>query len=118
MAALARSLSRVLRAGGAARAGPPAAAAAAGAGAGRGLAADASPKEAEIAARLKEALATDDVQVRDTSGGCGSMYSISISSPEFVGKNTVQQHKLVTGAIQDEIKQWHGFTLNTRVPGK
>ena len=116
MAALTRSLSRALRAVGAARSGPPRGPAAAWAG--RGLAADASPKEAEIAARLKEALATDDVQVQDTSGGCGSMYSISISSPEFVGKNTVQQHKLVTGAIQDEIKQWHGFTLNTRVPGK
>lgn len=44
------------------------------------------------------------------------MYNIVVESPLFVGKSLVQQHKLVTSTIQEELKSIHGYNLKTKIP--
>ena len=51
----------------------------------------------------------------DIAGGCGSMYKISVVSPEFAGKNMVAQHKMVTTILKTEISEMHGLTIKTKV---
>jgi stress-induced morphogen len=46
----------------------------------------------------------------------GQMYNIVVESPLFAGKSKVQQHKLVTSSIQEELKSIHGYNLRTKVP--
>lgn len=98
-----------------------------------------------IEGKLKAALKKlQEVKVSDTSGGCGTMFNLQIIAEEFRyvvaglpklegwsspndcsllqvevicrGKSIVKQHKMVTEILQDDIKDWHGFTLDTRVP--
>ncbi|KAI8907892.1 bola protein, partial [Gorgonomyces haynaldii] len=47
------------------------------------------------------------LSVKDISGGCGSMYQVSITSQEFKNKSLVQQHKMVTQILKEEIKNMH-----------
>ncbi|XP_073509676.1 bolA-like protein 3 isoform X1 [Phyllobates terribilis] len=56
------------------------------------------------------------VNVIDISGGCGAMYEIHVESEEFKEKRTVQQHKMVNEALQEEIKAMHGLRIFTSVP--
>ncbi|KAM4035173.1 bolA-like protein 3 [Anomaloglossus baeobatrachus] len=56
------------------------------------------------------------VNVVDISGGCGAMYEIHVESEEFKEKRTVQQHKMVNEALQEEIKAMHGLRIFTSVP--
>uniref|UniRef100_A0A8C5M341 BolA-like protein 3 n=1 Tax=Leptobrachium leishanense TaxID=445787 RepID=A0A8C5M341_9ANUR len=56
------------------------------------------------------------IQVDDVSGGCGAMYEIHIESEEFKNKRTVQQHRMVNDALQEEIKAMHGLRIFTNVP--
>lgn len=58
----------------------------------------------------------EDVQVQDISGGCGSMYEVFISSVEFKGLRTVQQHRMVNEALKEEIKSMHGLRISTQSP--
>jgi stress-induced morphogen len=44
------------------------------------------------------------------------MYNIIVESPLFTGKSLVQQHKLVTSSIQEELKSIHGYNLKTKIP--
>mmetsp|Transcript_20888 Transcript_20888/g.45768 ORF Transcript_20888/g.45768 Transcript_20888/m.45768 type:complete len:132 (-) Transcript_20888:1829-2224(-) len=76
----------------------------------------ASPKEELVTKKLKAAFETENVEVQDTSGGCGSMYNIFVESDKFKGLRLPKQHQLVTAAIEDDIKEWHGFTLKTKIP--
>ena len=69
-------------------------------------------------ARLIETLQTKfpgatDIQVVDVSGGCGSMYEVFVEASEFHGLRIVQQHKLVTEALKEEIKAMHGLRIST-----
>ena len=75
-----------------------------------------SATESAIEAKLHKALTVKDVNVRDTSGGCGTMFEIRVTAEEFRSKSIVQQHKIVTKALQSDISQWHGFTLLTSSP--
>jgi stress-induced morphogen len=59
-----------------------------------------------------------DIQVVDVSGGCGSMYEVFIEASEFQGLRIVQQHKLVTEALKEEIKAMHGLRISTAVVNK
>eukprot|EP00241_Pyramimonas_parkeae_P008880 CAMPEP_0114250656 /NCGR_PEP_ID=MMETSP0058-20121206/14823_1 /TAXON_ID=36894 /ORGANISM="Pyramimonas parkeae, CCMP726" /LENGTH=106 /DNA_ID=CAMNT_0001364345 /DNA_START=30 /DNA_END=350 /DNA_ORIENTATION=+ len=84
----------------------------------RHASAAATATELEVQAKLEAALQPTHIVVQDTSGGCGSMYSIEVESEKFVGLRIPKQHQLVTAVIEDEIKQWHGFTLKTSIPEK
>ena len=56
------------------------------------------------------------VKVEDISGGCGEMYEIHIQSTDFAGKRPVQQHKLVSNALKEEVLKMHGLRIFTSVP--
>ncbi|GLC36325.1 BolA-like protein 3 [Pleodorina starrii] len=76
-----------------------------------------SDAEKAIASKLKAALKdVKRVEVQDTSGGCGAMYRISIVAEDFKGQSIVKQHQLVHRVLADDLKQWHGLTLETRAP--
>jgi len=56
------------------------------------------------------------LEVKDISGGCGSMYEIYITSLEFKGKRTVLQHRMVNEALAQEIQDMHGLRIFTSLP--
>lgn len=76
----------------------------------------ASETESAIQQKLQSALSVKEVDVRDTSGGCGTMFEIKIVAEEFQNKSIIQQHKVVTKVLKEDISQWHGFTLMTSAP--
>lgn len=74
-----------------------------------------SAAEAALEAKLRAALpGATTVVVRDASGGCGTMYAIDVAAAEFRGVTTVKAHKMVTGALKDDVPAWHGFHLTTK----
>ncbi|ERS98671.1 hypothetical protein HMPREF1624_05458 [Sporothrix schenckii ATCC 58251] len=72
--------------------------------------------ESHIWDLLVAAFEPHELNVRDISGGCGSMYGIEICSERFRGANMLKQQRMVNGALGDLIKGWHGVQLKTRVP--
>ncbi|WPK23938.1 hypothetical protein PUMCH_001188 [Australozyma saopauloensis] len=54
------------------------------------------------------------LDVKDVSGGCGSMFAISVESEAFKGLPMVKQHRLVNDALKEEIAKWHGLQLKTK----
>lgn len=79
---------------------------------------DKTPAEEELEAKLLQQLPAVAAEVKDMSGGCGTMYKISVKSDAFKGIGVVKQHQLVTKLLKEDIAQWHGFTLDTAVPSK
>lgn len=41
------------------------------------------------------------------------MFEVYVKDKEFKGLNTVKQHRIVTAALQDEIKLMHGIRIQT-----
>lgn len=64
--------------------------------------------------RTNSQLQPTEVEVQDTSSGCGSFFKIKVVSPVFEGKPLIQQHRLVNEILRSEIKEIHGFTLETK----
>jgi len=75
-----------------------------------------SPEEQSLITKLKEKLNVTDIHVQDISGGCGSMYEVYVSSIDFKGKNRVQQHRLITEILKEDVKTMHGLRIQTAVP--
>ncbi|SCU78927.1 LADA_0A08614g1_1 [Lachancea dasiensis] len=73
-----------------------------------------TPEEKLIFDKLSKQLEPKQIDVRDVSGGCGSMFAIDITSDKFNGLSMVKQHKLVNKILEDDIKRWHGLQLRTR----
>ena len=46
------------------------------------------------------------------------MYNITVESELFIGKSLVQQHKMVTESIAEDLKSIHGYNLKTKAPKK
>ncbi|XP_030921451.1 bolA-like protein 3 [Geospiza fortis] len=44
------------------------------------------------------------------------MYEIHVESEEFREKRPVQQHRMVTQALSEEIKHMHGLRIFTSAP--
>ncbi|KAL7276297.1 hypothetical protein RUND412_000711 [Rhizina undulata] len=65
-----------------------------------------SSLEQAIVSKLKATY----VDLQDTSGGCGQMFEAVIVSPEFKGKTTLMRHRLVNGALKEEISKVHAWT--------
>lgn len=84
-----------------------------------GFASQAQPsadREEELKGKLAKALQAEEVIVEDTSGGCGTMYSIFVRAAAFRGKSTVAQHRMVNEVLKDDVAQWHGLSVRTAVP--
>lgn len=65
---------------------------------------------------IKERLDADLVQVEDMSGGCGQAFAVVIVSSKFKGKNKLMRHRLVNGALKEEIAAIHAFTQKGFTP--
>ena len=68
--------------------------------------------------KLTEELDPVELNIYDTSGGCGSFFGIEITSEKFNGKKTFQQHKMVNKILSEEISTVHGITLKTHPTDK
>ncbi|XKL68533.1 hypothetical protein PGB90_004024 [Kerria lacca] len=53
------------------------------------------------------------IYVSDISGGCGAMYNVTVITPEFKYISLVQQHRMVTDVLKEEIKEMHGLRIFT-----
>ncbi|KAG1674413.1 hypothetical protein FOA52_012940 [Chlamydomonas sp. UWO 241] len=76
-----------------------------------------SEVEQAIAKKLAEGMkGAKTITVKDTSGGCGAFYTIEVTADEFKGHSIVKQHQLVHVILKEEMADWHGCNLATRVP--
>ncbi|XP_070030798.1 protein BOLA2 isoform X1 [Nicotiana sylvestris] len=50
-------------------------------------------------------------EVIDTSGGCGAKFSIVIVTEQFEGKRLLERHRLVNGALAEEMKEIHALSI-------
>ncbi|OCF32749.1 hypothetical protein I317_02113 [Kwoniella heveanensis CBS 569] len=66
--------------------------------------------------KLRSKLNVVHVDFVDTSGNCGSSYAVTIVSPDFAKKITLQRHKLVNQILSEEIAQLHAFSQKTLTP--
>jgi len=65
-------------------------------------------------ALLEQKLRATRVELRDTSGGCGAFFALTVESPLFAGKGTLAQHRLVNECLAEHIGAMHGLTLQTK----
>lgn len=70
--------------------------------------------EHKIYKMLQDAFSPVNLAVRDVSGGCGSMFAITVESSMFKGIPMIKQHRLVNEVLRDEIAKWHGLQLKTK----
>ncbi|ODN83492.1 hypothetical protein, variant [Cryptococcus amylolentus CBS 6039] len=68
------------------------------------------PVELAMEHKLRENLEIHYLEFVDTSGNCGMSYAVTIVSPGFSKKITLQRHKLVNQILKDEIAQLHAFS--------
>lgn len=57
-------------------------------------------------------------EVHDESDGCGGKFSAVIVSKQFEGKSLLQRHRLVNGALAEELKTIHAFSQKTFTPAQ
>lgn len=71
---------------------------------------------AEIKRLIKEGIPGADVRIDDLAGD-GEHYAAYVVSEAFVGKDRVQQHKMVYAALQGIMDgQLHALALQTSLP--
>jgi stress-induced morphogen len=56
------------------------------------------------------------IDIKDTSGGCGAFYQITVVSEAFQGKMTLARHRAVQTTLKDIIPHIHGLNLFTHTP--
>ncbi|WVR09481.1 hypothetical protein IAU60_006549 [Kwoniella sp. DSM 27419] len=66
--------------------------------------------------KLRTKLKIEHLEFIDTSGNCGSSYAVTIVSPDFAKKITLQRHKLVNQILSEEIAALHAFSQKTYTP--
>ncbi|KAI1324063.1 peptidase S8/S53 domain-containing protein [Xylariaceae sp. FL0255] len=75
-----------------------------------------NPAESQIWETLIQEFEPTQLLVQDISGGCGSMYAIEITSEKFRGIGMLKQQRMVNQVLSDDLKNWHGIQLRTKVP--
>ncbi|KAG1902973.1 bola-like protein [Suillus fuscotomentosus] len=63
--------------------------------------------------KLTDKFLPSELDVQDISGGCGDFYAIKIASEAFKGLSTLNQHRLVTRVLKQEIEGIHGLQVKT-----
>jgi stress-induced morphogen len=77
---------------------------------------DGTPAELAMRVKLEDRLGASYVQIQDTSGGCGSFYSVQVVSSVFSGHKLLEQHRMVKEVLSQEIAACHGVTIFTKCP--
>jgi len=72
--------------------------------------------EDQIEKKLSETLSTSHVKVVDLSDGCGAKFDCLVVSEKFEGVGLLQRHRMVNGALAEELKSIHALTLKTLTP--
>ncbi|KAK1767316.1 protein BOLA2 [Phialemonium atrogriseum] len=72
--------------------------------------------EESLKSALTERLKATHVEVTDMSGGCGQSFTTLIVSPDFAGKNSLKRHRLVNGALKEEIALIHAWSAKCQTP--
>lgn len=49
--------------------------------------------------------------VVDISGGCGSSFTVEIVSEQFQGKRLLERHRMVNGALAEEMNEIHALSI-------
>ncbi|KAK4359912.1 hypothetical protein RND71_022141 [Anisodus tanguticus] len=57
----------------------------------------------------------EDEEVIDDSGGCGAKFSIVIVAEQFEGKRLLERHRMVNGALVEEMKEIHALSITKAV---
>jgi stress-induced morphogen len=61
---------------------------------------------------LKDKLGAKQIEVYDTSGGCGTSFEVSLLvSEQFQGKRALERHRLINGALKEEMEQIHALSI-------
>ena len=67
----------------------------------------------EIEKYIKEAMPDAIVEIQDLAGD-GNHYSATITSSQFVGKNKIEQHKMVYNSLKGKMgNELHALALTT-----
>ncbi|KAF4357216.1 hypothetical protein F8388_017428 [Cannabis sativa] len=65
----------------------------------------------QVHSTLTSKLSPIHLEVIDTSGGCGASFAVEIVSEQFEGKRLLERHRLVNGALAEEMKDIHAFSI-------
>ncbi|KAG1327957.1 protein BOLA2 [Cocos nucifera] len=65
----------------------------------------------DVESSLTSALKPSHLEVIDTSGGCGASFEIEIVSDQFEGKRLLERHRLVNGALAEQMKHIHALSI-------
>jgi stress-induced morphogen len=75
-------------------------------------------KPADIVARIRVALPDAVVELKDLTGTEDHWHATVISTG-FAGRSLIERHRLVMGALVDEMKgPIHALTLDVKAPGE
>lgn len=69
-----------------------------------------------IESTLKKAITINKMIVNDISGGCGQSFHITVESPDFKGKSTIQQHRMLNEILKEQITDVHAIQYKTSFP--
>lgn len=69
----------------------------------------------EIEKKIRDKIKIENLEVIDTSGNCGTSFSIKIKSPDFKGKTVIAQHRMVNDILKEDLKDIHALQLKTEV---
>lgn len=72
--------------------------------------------KALVEEKLRTILAPTFLKVVDQSGGCGAAFHAYVVSSQFSGKKLLERHRLVNGAMADEMPKIHAFTMQCLTP--
>ena len=68
----------------------------------------------EIEKLIKESIPDASVEIQDLAGD-GNHYSATISSPEFIGKSKIEQHKIVYASLKGKMgNELHALAIKTK----
>ncbi|XP_030499523.1 protein BOLA2 [Cannabis sativa] len=65
----------------------------------------------QVHSTLTSKLSPIHLEVIDTSGGCGASFAVEIVSEQFEGKRLLERHRLVNGALAEEMKDIHALSI-------
>lgn len=61
-------------------------------------------REQRMSTALQQSLQAEFVDVQDVSGGCGAMYTVTVRSPLFRNKKTIEQHRMVSSLFSNAFR--------------
>ncbi|GJU37634.1 protein BOLA2 [Tanacetum coccineum] len=65
----------------------------------------------QVESALRSKLSPTHIEVVDTSGGCGASFQVEIVSEQFEGKRLLERHRIVNGALAEEMKDIHALSI-------